>query len=132
MKTRNTDSRIRKMIGDILLALVVLLSADVIIVMSARINAVVLKADYREVFMYEIILCVILLLFALDVRFNLFTRWKPVILKGFGWILRAVVILLSAVILFFCGKVITGGMVNTAGGFCHCARTGAGERKARA
>ena len=114
-KTRNTDSRIRKMIGDILLALVVLLSADVIIVMSARINAVVLKADYREVFMYEIILCVILLLFALDVRFNLFTRWKPVILKGFGWILRAVVVLLSAVILFFCGKVITGGMVNTAG-----------------
>ena len=111
----NRSARIRRIIGDILLVLFILLTADVIIVMSARINAVVLKADYREVFMYQIILCVILLLFALDVRFNLFTRWKPVILKGFGWVLRAVIVLLSAVILFFCGKVIAGGMINTAG-----------------
>lgn len=114
MKNRNTNSRIRRIIGDILLVLVVLLTVDVIIIMSARINAVVLKADYREVFMYEIILCAILLLFALDVRFDLFTRWKPVILKGVGWILRTVIVLLSAVILFFCGKVIAGGMINTA------------------
>ncbi len=111
----NRSARIRRIIGDILLVLFILLTADVIIVMSARINAVVLKADYREVFMYQIILCVILLLFALDVRFNLFTRWKPVILKWLGWVLRAVIVLLSAVILFFCGKVIAGGMINTAG-----------------
>ena len=103
------------MIGDILLVLFILLTADVIIVMSARINAVVLKADYRKVFMYQIIFCVILLLFALDVRFNLFTRWKPVILKGLGWVLRAVIVLPSFAILFFCGKVIAGGMINTAG-----------------
>ena len=104
----------KMIIGDILLALFILLTADVITVMSARINAVVLKADYRKVFMYQIILCAILLLFALDVRFNLFTRWKPVLLKGLGWVLRAVILLLSAVILFFCGKVIAGGMINTA------------------
>jgi uncharacterized SAM-binding protein YcdF (DUF218 family) len=54
-------------------------------------------------------------LFALDVRFNLFTRWKPAILKGIGWVLRVVIALLSAVIIFFCGKVITGGIINTAG-----------------
>ena len=115
MKSRNTPSWIRRITGDILLILVVLLTVEVIIVMSARVNAVVRKADYREIFIYEIILCVILLLFALDVRFSLFTRWKPAILKRTGWALRAVIVLLSAAILFFCGKVISGGMVSTAG-----------------
>ena len=55
----------------------------------------------------------ILLLFALDVRFNLFTRWKPAMLRGIGWFLRIVIVLLSAVIIFFCGKVIIGSMANT-------------------
>ena len=115
MKNTKTGSRIRKMIGDLLLVLFVILTADVIIVMSARVNAVVLKADYQKVFMYEIVLCVVLLLFALDVRFSLFTRWKPAIVKGIGWVLRAVIALLSAVIIFFCEKAVVGGMINTAG-----------------
>ena len=106
---------LRRVIGDILLLLVIILTADVLFVMPAKINAVVLKADYRKVFMYELILCAVLLLFALDVRFSLFTRWKPVILKGIGWVLRVGIVLLSAVILFFCGKVITGSMIHTAG-----------------
>ena len=106
---------LRRVIGDILLLLVIILTADVLFVMPAKINAVVLKADYRKVFMYELILCAVLLLFALDVRFSLFTRWKPVILKGTGWVLRVGIVLLSAVILFFCGKVITGSMIHTAG-----------------
>ena len=108
-------SLIRRIIGDVLLVLVALLIVDVAFVLPARINAVVLKADYRKVFMYVIILCAVLLLFALDVRFNIFTRWKPAVLRAIGWILRAFVILSSAVILFFCGKVITGGLINTAG-----------------
>lgn len=104
-----------RIIGDILLLLVVLLIADVLFVMPAKINSVVLKADYRKVFTYELIFCAILLVFALDVRFNLFTRWNPLILKILGWIPRAVIILLSTVILFFCGKVIAGSLINTAG-----------------
>ncbi len=116
MKTTERRTPIaRRIIGDLLLALAILLLADVLIVMPAKINAVVLKADYRKVFTYELALCAILLLFALDVRFSLFTRWKPVILKGIGWVLRVVVALLSAVILFFCVKVVSGGMINTAG-----------------
>ena len=101
---------LRRVIGDILLLLVIILTADVLFVMPAKINAVVLKADYRKVFMYELILCAVLLLFALDVRFSLFTRWKPVILKGTGWVLRVGIVLLSAVILFFCGKAIVLGL----------------------
>ena len=115
MKTGNQTSRVRKILGSILLLLAVLLILDVLLVMPARINAVVLKAVYQQVFLNELILCAVLLLFALDIRFNLFTRWKPAVLRVIGWLLRAGVVLSSAVILFFCGKVITGGIINTAG-----------------
>ena len=110
----NEISTARRIIGDVLLALTVLLTADVAIVMLQRINAVVLKADYREVFQYELILCAVLLLFALDVRFNLFTRWKPLPVRICGWALRAVIVALTLVIAFFCGKVVRGSMINTA------------------
>lgn len=115
MKTRDRISRTRRIAGDILLTPAVLLIADVLLVMPARINAVVLKADYRKVFAYELILCAVLLLLALDVRFGLFTRWKPAVLKAAGRVLRAAVVLSGAAIIFFCGKVIAGGMINTAG-----------------
>ena len=115
MKTQNRIPGVRMVIGDILLVLAVLLAVDVAFVMPARISAVVLKSDYRKIFIYEIILCAVLLLFAADIRFNLFTRWQPVILRAVGWILRAVIVLAGVVIIFFCGKVVTGGMVNTAG-----------------
>ena len=115
MAKRNRTLHARRIIGDILLVLAVLLIVDAAFVMPARINAVVLKSDYQGIFMYEIMLCVILLLLAMDIRFNLFTGWKPAILGAVGWLLRTVIVLLSAVTVFFCGRVITGGMVNTAG-----------------
>ena len=115
MKTGYSISHVRRIIGDVLVLLAVLLMIDVIVVMSAKIRAVVQKKDYQEVFFYELILCAVLFMGALDVRFNLFTRWKPAVLQGIGWTLRGVLALLSAVILFFCGKVIVGGMIHTAG-----------------
>ncbi len=113
MKTGNRTPPVRRIIGDLLLVLVILLTADVLIVMLHKINTVVLKSDYTEILGYELILCAILLLFALDVRFNLFTRSGRRGLRIFGWALRAVVVLFTLVILFFCGKVIRGGMINT-------------------
>ena len=115
MKNRRRTSRARRIIGDILLILVILLIASVLYVMPARINAVVMKADYQKVFMYELGLCAMLLLFAADVRFNLLTGWKSAALRAAGWLVRTGIVLVSAVILFFCGKVIAGGMINTAG-----------------
>ena len=115
MKIVNQGSCIRRIIGDILLALVVLLIADVAIVMLRKINTVVLKADYRKVFTYELILCAPLLVFALDVRFNLFTHWKSGILRIIGWVPRTIVVLLALLVVFFCGKVIIGSVINTAG-----------------
>ena len=115
MITGQGISGARRIIGDILIVLFVLLAVDVAFVMPAKINAVVLKSDYREVFIYEMILCGILLLFALDIRFNLFTRWKPILPRIIGWGLRGVIVALSAAILFFCGKVIAGSLIHTAG-----------------
>lgn len=115
MKTGNRGTRFRRIIGDILVALAVLLIADVVIVMLHKISAVVLKADYQKVFTYELILCAILLLLALDVRFNLFTRAKSGILRIVGWVPRTIVVLLALLIVFFSGKVICGSVMNTAG-----------------
>ena len=115
MKTVDRIPHTGRIIGDVLLVLAVLLTASVLFVMPGKINAVVLKADRQKVFIYELILCAVLLLFALDVRFSLFTPWRPAVLKGIGWTLRAVIVLSSAVIIFFCGKVIAGSMINTAG-----------------
>lgn len=102
------------MIGSLLLLLAVLLTADVAFVMLRKINAVVLKADYQKVFRYQLILCGILLLFALDVRFNLFTRLKFPPIRVIGWILRGLILCATLVILFFGGKVISGAATNTA------------------
>ena len=115
MKTDNRISPFRRIAGDFLLVLFCLLTADVVIVMGHKINTVVQKASYQEVFRYELILCAVLLLFALDVRFNLFTRSKHTIIRIAGAFLRAVVALFALVIVFFCGKVVCGSMINTAG-----------------
>ncbi len=115
MKTGNRISRFRKIIGNLLLVLAVLLTADVVFVMPARIQAAVRQADYREVFMYQIFLCAVLMLFALDVRFSFFSWRKPAILRAAGRLLRAVIVLFSAAIIFFCGRVIAGSLIHTAG-----------------
>ena len=64
MTAGNGIPGLRGIVGDILLVLIMRLTADVAYIMPARIKAVVRKADYRKAFLYEIILCAILLLFA--------------------------------------------------------------------
>ncbi len=85
------------------------------IVMQHRISSVVLKDTYRTIFHNELILCGILLLFSLDLRFGFFTRPDFMLLKILGWILRVVVYVFALVTVFFFGKVIAGSLVNTAG-----------------
>ncbi len=114
MKTGNQSSLARRFIGNILLFLAILLTADVVIVMLRKINTVVLKTDYQNIFRYELILCAILLLSALDLRFRLFSFSKTKAAKAAGWILRISVALLSALILFFCGNVVLGSVIRNA------------------
>ena len=114
MKTDNRISPFRRIAGDFLLVLFCLLTADVVIVMGHKINTVVQKASYQEVFRYELVLCLILLIFAADVRFNLFTRSKHAVLRAVGWLLRIAVVLFSGVTLFFFGRVVAGSLIRTA------------------
>ena len=106
---------VRRVIGDLLILAAVLLTVSVCVTMLRRIDGVVLKNDYRSVFRYQLILCGVLVLFALDLRFGFFTRLRPAALKAVGWVLRVVVVLLAVVTIAFSGKVIIGGMVRTAG-----------------
>ena len=114
-KKRKKACLARRITGDILIILTVLLAADVVIVMTRRINMVVLKADYQQVFKYQLVICAILFIFALDVRFGIFSWLKNKFTRMIGWILRAVITIMAAVIIFFCCRVIVGSMINTSG-----------------
>lgn len=103
----------RRIIGDVLIFLTAVLTVETILVMTHKINTVVLKDDYIKVFRYELIFCAIFLIFALDVRFGFFTRLRCKAAKVIGWILRGVIVLLTAVLGFFCIKVIVGSCINT-------------------
>lgn len=106
----------RQAAGNVLIILAVLFTVYLSVIMIRRINAVVLKDDYIKIFRYELAMCAVFLLFALDVRFGFFTRWTSVpALKAIGWVPRAVVILAAAALLFFIGKIAIGGLIRTAG-----------------
>ena len=104
----------QRILGDILLALVIVFTACLCLVMLRRIRLVVLRKDYEKLFVYQLILCGVLLLFALDVRFGFWTALRPKVFQIIGWALRMVFVVLTAVTLFFCGKVAVGGMIRTA------------------
>ncbi len=106
---------VRRIIGDLLIALTALLTIDVVVVMERKISTVVLKDTYRNIFHYELVLCIILLLFSLDVRFGFWTKLKWKVAKLCGWIFRCVVILLSAAILYFCARVNVGMVITSSG-----------------
>lgn len=104
----------RRIIGDILIFLTVAFTIYLSVIMIGRINTVVLKNTYTTIFRYELIACAAFILFALDVRFGFFTKLKPVVLKAVGWVLRVIVILFVAVLLYFIGKITIGSLVRTA------------------
>lgn len=76
---------------------------------------VVLKDAYVKNFIEELIVCAILLIFALDVRFRIFSWLKNKAAKIIGWIFRIAFIAAAAVILFLCGRVVVGSLINTSG-----------------
>ena len=100
-------------IGDILILLTVTFTLCLSAVMIRRIRSVVLKSGYIKVFRYELAACACLILFALDVRFGFFTISGPAALKAAGRILRTVVVLGTAMLLFFMGKIAAGGFIRT-------------------
>lgn len=114
-KIVNRIGKARRIIGDILIALTVIFTVYLCVIMTHRINTVVLKASYVKIFRYERIVCAFLVLFSLDVRFGFFTGMKAVPLKVLGWMLRTLVVFVVCVILFFSARIIAGSFINTAG-----------------
>ncbi len=100
--------------GDIILLFTALLTADVIIVMSRKIQTVVLKDIYRMFFIQEILILAVLLLFALDLRFGIFSSKKAGPLSLLGWLFRTAVISVTCICLLCFSKVLGGCVMNTA------------------
>ena len=115
MKTEEKKKigKTRKIIGYILIALNLVLTTETVIVMTHRISTVVLKDDYITVFRYQLIICAVLIIFSLDVRFGFFTAFKSIILKIMGWILRVVVTAFVCLVFVLNGMVIGGSLINT-------------------
>lgn len=105
----------RQIIGDVLLFLAAAFTVYLAVIMTRRINAVVLKDSYVKIFRYELIACAFFILFALDVRFNFLGKVTSRVLLAGGWVLRALVILVCAVLLFFLVKVTAGSFIRTDG-----------------
>jgi uncharacterized SAM-binding protein YcdF (DUF218 family) len=116
-------SLFRRIAGDILLFLTVLIGSDTVIVMLGRINKVALKNNYQRALLIEIIFIVILLLFGLDVRFGIFSshrqkisRAEMVSLKAgriAGLAARCLITALTVLLVFSAGRVLAGSLINT-------------------
>lgn len=103
---------VRRKAGTVLLVLAVAFTVYLSVIMIRRINSVVLKANYTKIFCYELAACAFFILFALDVRFG-FTGARNIVLKTAGWGLRVIVVLVTAVLLFFIGKITIGSFICT-------------------
>lgn len=104
----------RRILGDLAILLAVLLTVDVIFVMTGRIRSYVESKDVQEVLVYDLILCAVLLICAVDLRFGIFSWFKNRATRILGWIVRSIFLLGAAVTLFFCGRVLCTGLINTA------------------
>ena len=100
-------------VGDVLIGLTAAFSIYLTVVMAGRIRGVVLKKGYIQVFRYQLIVCAVFMLFALDVRFGLLTAIMPGTMKALGWVLRAIVALATAAFLGLIGKIALGGFIRS-------------------
>ena len=114
-KARQRLALFRKIFGDLCAVLSLLLTLDVAVIMCCRIAGVTRKATYGKVFLFELLLCGILLFFSLDLRFNLFTRSRKKAARAMGWLFRIAVVFCTAAIVLFCGKVTIGSLLRTTG-----------------
>ena len=108
--------KIRFIFGDALLALAVLFTIWLSVVMICRIRTVVLSGLYKRVFGSELVVCAVLIVSALDVRFGLLGCMKSVPLRIAGRAARIAVHAASILVLALMCRVIAGGMIKDAGG----------------
>ena len=83
------------------------------LVMTHRIQTVVQKGAAMRVFRYELLACVIIFLCALDLRSGIFTLKGTLPLKMLGWLLRIAAVTVTAVLLYFIGRVTAGSFIRS-------------------
>lgn len=108
-------STFRRAIGSLCILLVVAFTVYLSVIMTQRINAVVLKDSYIKIFKYELLICVLFLVLAIDIRFGILTAMRSKFLKFIGWILRLALVLSVGLVLVLGVKIFTGGMVKNTG-----------------
>ena len=104
----------RRIVGDILIVLFALLAVDTVVVMINKINKVVLSDGYYKMLIFELIIFAIIIVFALDIRFSILSWTRNKAVHVLGWILRVIICIISALVIFFGVKVVIGGFINNA------------------
>ncbi len=107
--------RARHISGDILIVLTIAFSIYLAVVVPPRIHAVVQKDSYTKIFRYEMIVCVLFLLFALDLRFTFLSCAKSGVLLVIGWIARLLLITICAFCLFLLVRITAGCFIRSDG-----------------
>ena len=100
--------------GDFLIILTVAFTAYLSAVMVRRISSVVLKKTYRKIFLYELAVCFLLLILALDLRSGFLTSTRPGPLRSLGRAARCFLMGFAAVIVFFFVRIAAAGLKRTA------------------
>ncbi|MDO4867493.1 MAG: YdcF family protein [Clostridia bacterium] len=102
--------------GSALVALAAAFAAYIAAVMEHRIATVAEADTYRKALRYELVLCGALLLFALDVRFDLVGRLPGPGARMLGWAARIAVAAATAALLAIAVSIAAGGLARDAGG----------------
>ena len=107
--------KFRKFFGTIFILLSVALTVYMSVIMTQRINAVVLKNSYITVFKNELYICAGFLILSLDIRFGILTNMRRKFFRIIGWIIRIALVLLVGLVLAVFAKITINGFVTTPG-----------------
>jgi|GEM_PF-2786630 len=107
--------KVRRIIGDILLVLMLLLSVEIIIDMFSKMFLEATEGDVQKAMVFELLICWVLFLTVFDIRFSIFTWTQNKVARVVGWILRVVMAGLSITVVVLCIIVIAKGLVVTKG-----------------
>ncbi len=105
----------RQIAGDIPLVLTIVFTIYLAVVMNHRIQTVVQKDSYMKIFRYELIVCALFLLLALDVRFSFLSGAKSGVLLILGWAARVLIIAVCAVCVFLLVRITVGSVIRSDG-----------------
>ena len=105
--------KVRRIIGDILLVLMLLLSVEIIIDMFSKMFLEATEGDVQKAMVFELLICWVLFLCVFDIRFSIFTWTQNKVARVVGWILRVIMAGLSITVVVLSIIVIAKGLVVT-------------------